>query len=83
MPPTEFWCSQAFKAWCAWLCRYLVRDHAGRLVLPLDSVESRRGEAWKSYVVVACVGAPSLRDKVERAGARRVSTGREQYQGGA
>jgi hypothetical protein len=53
-----------------------VRDHAGRLTLPLDSVESRRGEAWKSYVVVACVGPPSLRDKVERAGGRRVRAGK-------
>jgi hypothetical protein len=37
----------------------------------MDNMEGRT-EAWKSYVVVACAAPPSLRDRVERAGARRV-----------
>jgi len=49
------------------------RDSAGRIVLPGEgSQEGRRSDAWKAFVVVACVCPPSLREKVEKAAARKV-----------
>eukprot|EP00775_Hariotina_reticulata_P013221 gene13221-13351_t len=54
------------------LARYVSRDSAGRIVLPGEgSQEGRRSDAWKAFVVVACVCPPSLREKVEKAAARK------------
>lgn len=52
--------------------RYLARDSSGRLIVPTDSVDGRRSEAWRALVVAVCVCPPSLRERVERA-ARKVS----------
>lgn len=48
------------------------------MVIPTDSAEGRRSEAWKAFVVVACVCPPSLWDRVEKAAARKVSMVRVQ-----
>jgi hypothetical protein len=53
--------------------RYLARDSSGRLIIPTDSVDGRRSEAWRALVVAVCVFPPSLREPVERA-ARKVRT---------
>lgn len=50
-----------------------MRDSSGRLIIPTDSVDGRRSEAWRALVVAVCVCPPSLRERVERA-ARKVST---------
>lgn len=54
------------------MCRCLTRDGSGRLQIPADVSEGRRNEAWKVFVVVACVCPPSLRERVEKAAARKV-----------
>lgn len=55
------------------LLRYMNGDYSGRLALPTEYADGRRCDAWQSFVVVACVCPPSLRERVERAAARRVS----------
>eukprot|EP00878_Enallax_costatus_P012410 GHUV01012961.1.p1 GENE.GHUV01012961.1~~GHUV01012961.1.p1 ORF type:complete len:1005 (+),score=325.04 GHUV01012961.1:1774-4788(+) len=53
------------------LSRCLTRDSAGRLQIPADGPDARSSDAWKAFVVVACVCPPSLRERVERAAARK------------
>jgi hypothetical protein len=53
--------------------RYLTRDSSGRLLIPAESSDGRRSDAWKAFVVVACVCPPSLWERVEKAAARKVS----------
>ncbi|WIA40102.1 hypothetical protein OEZ86_013510 [Tetradesmus obliquus] len=55
------------------LARYLSRDSSGRLTIPAESADGRRSDAWKAFVVVACVCPPSLWERVERAAARKGS----------
>lgn len=52
--------------------RYLARDSSGRLIIPTDSLDGRRSEAWRAIVVAVCVCPPSVREHVEKAAARKV-----------
>jgi hypothetical protein len=69
----RYCCNSCCVCPCMLHHRYLTRDSSGRLLIPTESSDGRRSDAWKAFVVVACVCPPSLWERVEKAAARKVS----------